>query len=203
MKIPDLNEAERLLYEGESKHPGGWADHSRYVALAAKSVAEHCSSLDAETAYILGLLHDVGRQEGVTKMRHGLDGYRFLSSLGHDDAARVCLTHSFPVKSMALHEGKWDCSAEDEAFVESFLQNTEFNDYDRLLQLSDALATSSGICIMEKRIVDSALRNGVNGLTVAKWHALFELQHDFERAIGHSIYSVMPGVVENTFGFTP
>ena len=203
MKIPDLNEAERLLCEGEAKNPGGWADHSRYVALAAKSVAEYCSSLDAENAYILGLLLDIGRQEGVTKIRHGLDGYRFLSGLGHDDAARVCLTHSFPVKNMALHEGKWDCSVEDEAFVEGFIRDAEFNDYDRLLQLCDALATSSGICIMEKRIVDSALRNGVNELTVAKWHALFELQRDFEQATGSSIYSVLPGIVENTFGFIP
>lgn len=203
MKIPGRADAERLLREGEAKNPGGWADHSRYVALAARSIAENLPGLDAETAYILGLLHDIGRQAGVTKMRHGLDGYHFLSSLGYTDAARVCLTHSFPIKDMALHQGKWDCSAEDEAFVEGFLQNADFNDYDELLQLCDALAVSSGICLMEQRLIDAAMRNGVNRLTVAKWHALFELQRDFERAIGRSIYSVMPSVVENTFGFTP
>lgn len=203
MNLPTLTEAERLLREGEAKNPGGWADHSRYVALAARSIAENCSSLDAETAYILGLLHDIGRQKGVTKMRHGLDGYRFLSSLGYADAARVCLTHSFPIKDMALHEGKWDCSEDDTAFVANFIQTTDFNDYDKLLQLCDALAVASGICLMEQRLIDASLRNGVNRLTVAKWKALFELQRNFERAIGCSIYSVMPGVIENTFGLTP
>lgn len=203
MNIPERAEAERLLAEAEAKNPGGWADHARYVALAAKNIAEVHPGLDAEAAYILGLLHDIGRQEGVTAMRHGLDGYRFLTNLGYDDAARICLTHSFPIKNMALHEGKWDCSEDDIAFVERFLQDNDFTDYDRLLQLCDALALPSGICLLEKRIVDAALRHGVNGLTIPKWQATFAIQHDFERVIGRSIYSVLPGVVENTFGFAP
>jgi hypothetical protein len=40
-------------------------------------------------------------------------------------------------------------------------------------------------------------------MTVEKWRAFLGLQTYFEGAIGRSIYSVLPGVVENTFGFTP
>lgn len=203
MKIPTLAEAERLLAEAEAKNPGGWADHSRYVALAAKNIAEIYPDLDPETAYILGLLHDIGRREGVTKMRHGLDGYRFLQNLDYGDAARICITHSFVIKDMALHKGRWDGSAEELAFVETYLNGLEYNDYDRLLQLCDALAWPSGFVMIEKRLVDVALRLGINAMTVEKWRAFLELQGYFEKAIGRSIYSVLPGVVENTFGFKP
>lgn len=203
MNIPDLAEAEQLLNEAEAKNPGGWADHARYVALAAKNIAEIHPDLDAETAYILGLLHDIGRQEGVTDNRHMLDGYTFLDRLGYPDAARICLTHSFPLQDVRATSGRWDCSDEEFGFVETSLHGLEYDDYDRLLQLSDALALPSGFVLIEKRLLDVSLRYGVNSFTILKWQAFLNLQTYFEKAIGGSIYRVLPGVVETTFGFTP
>ena len=202
MNIPTVAEAERLLNEAEAKNPGVWADHARYVAHAARNIAELHPALDAETAYILGLLHDVGRQEGVTDLRHILDGYTFSESLGFSDAARICLTHSFPVQKIGAASGNWDGTEDELAFVEKYLNGIEYDDYDRLLQLCDALALPSGFVMIEKRLVDVALRRGINPMTVEKWRAFLELQSYFEKAIGRSIYSVLPGVVENTFGFT-
>ena len=43
----------------------------------------------------MGLLHDIGRREGVSGFNHVTDGYHFLLSLGFADAARICLTYSF------------------------------------------------------------------------------------------------------------
>ena len=203
MNIPERAEAERLLSEAEAKNPGGWADHARYVALAAKNIAEVHPELDAEAAYILGLLHDVGRQEGVTGMRHALDGYIFLQGLGFEDAARICLTHSHPLQNVHAVFGTWDCSPEEFKFVEAYLMGLEYTAYDKLIQLCDALALSTGICLLEKRCMDVALRYGVTELTVPKWRATFKVKSEFEGAIGRSIYSVLPGVVENTFGFAP
>jgi hypothetical protein len=203
MNIPDLAEAEQLLNEAEAKNPGSWADHARYVALAAKNIAEVHPRLDAEAAYILGLLHDIGRQEGVTDLRHILDGYTFLKHLGYSDAARICLTHSFPLQSIEAATGNWDGSSEELAFVGAYLGGLEYDDYDRLLQLCDALAWPSGFVLIEKRLVDVALRRGINHTTAEKWQAFLGLQAYFEKAIGRSVYSVLPGVVENTFGFTP
>ena len=82
MKVPSAEQAEQLLAEAETRNPGPWVAHSRNVALAARCIAEHCPELDADVAYTLGLLHDIGRQEGVTGMRHTLDGYTFLQDLG-------------------------------------------------------------------------------------------------------------------------
>ena len=152
MNIPTLAEAERLLEEAEAKNPGGWADHARYVALAARNIAEVHPKLDTEAAYILGLLHDIGRREGVTNNRHTLDGYTFLDGLSYADAARICLTHSFPIQDIkATAIGNWDGSPEELAFVETYLNGIEYNDYDRLLQLCDALALASGFVLVEKK----------------------------------------------------
>ncbi len=203
MNIPNVSEAERLLDEAEAKNPGGWADHARYVARAARNIAEVHPDLDGETAYILGLLHDIGRQEGVTDLLHILYGYTFLESLGYSDAARICLTHSFPLQDIETATGNWDGSSEELAFVGTYLNGLEYDDYDRLLQLSDVLGWPSGFVLIEKRLLDVALRRGINPMTVEKWRAFLELQNYFEKAIGRSIYGVLPGVVENTFGFTP
>jgi putative nucleotidyltransferase with HDIG domain len=198
MKIPTLDEAEKLLTEAEQRNPGSWVAHSRNVALAAKCIAEH-SNLDVEVAYILGLLHDIGRQEGITNMRHTIDGYTFLKSLGYEDAARIALTHSFPYKHVDAIFGHWDCTPEERKMVKGFLESTTFDDYDRLLQLCDCLALSTGLCLLEKRMIDVALRHGVNEYTVLKWKAFVEIQKHFEQKMGQSIYKVLPGVVETTF----
>ena len=203
MRLPSLEEAERLLAEAEQRNPGPWVAHSQNVALAARCIAERCEELEPERAFILGLLHDIGRREGVTGMRHALDGYTFLKGLGFDDAARICMTHSFPYRNIDAAFGGWDVTAEELAFVETHLEETVYDDYDRLLQLCDAIALAEGIMLMEKRIVDVVLRHGMSEHLVPKWRAYKDTQTYFEEKIGQSIYAVMPGVVEATFGFTP
>ena len=202
MQIPRRETAEALLAEAGQMNPGPWIQHSENVAKAAQSIAAHHPEADAETAYILGLLHDIGRRVGVTDMRHILDGYTFLHEQGYFDAARVCLTHSYPIKPVDSTAGKWDGTPEEREFIREFIAACEFDVYDRLIQLCDALALPSGFCLIEKRLVDVALRHGFNKYTLERWRAFLEIQQQFDAAIGRSIYSVLPGVVENTFGFS-
>jgi hypothetical protein len=88
-------------------------------------------------------------------------------------------------------------------FVAKYLSEIEYTEYDRLIQLCDALALPSGICMIEKRLVDVSLRYGTNEHTVPRWKAYFDIQQSFEKVFGCSIYRYLPGVVENTFGFDP
>jgi HD domain len=199
MKIPSLPEAEELLQEAHSLNPGPWEAHSRYVAQAAQVIAEHLIDLDPHAAYILGCLHDIGRRFGVTGMRHVIDGYRFLLSKGFDDAARISLTHSYPIKNVASGSAKWDGTAEEYQFVQTYLDEIEYDPYDRLIQLCDSLALPSGFCLLEKRFVDVALRYGYNPMATQKWKAYIQIKEDFERQIGKSVYCLLPGVIENTF----
>ena len=99
--------------------------------------------------------------------------------------------------------GKWDCTKQELDFLEEYLSKIEFDEYDRLIQLCDAIALPSGYCLIEKRLMDVALRHGVNEFSVPRWKAFLEIQNEFEGAIGQSIYKVLDGVVENTFGFSP
>ncbi len=201
MKIPTLQEAEELLLEAQQLNPGPWVAHSRYVAQAAQAIAACHPDLDEHAAYILGCLHDIGRRFGVTGMRHVLDGYHFLQSMGYDDAARISLTHSYPIKTVASGSARWDATQEEYNFVQGYLDGIEYDHYDRLIQLCDSLALPTGFCLLEKRFVDVVMRYGFIPLTQQKWEAYFQIKADFERQIGRSIYSLLPGVVENTFAF--
>ena len=77
----------------------------------------------------MALLHDIGRTTGgpdVADVRHVLDGYRSMLERGFDDSARVCLTHSFPIKQADAFAGRWDCSGEEKQFVQDYLDRIEY-----------------------------------------------------------------------------
>lgn len=200
-RVPSIEEAKLILEEGSKLNPGPWVDHSLYAGKAAELIAKEDKELDTDTALVLGMLHDIGRRYGVTSMRHSIDGYKFAIEKGYDLWGRICITHSFPYNNVDAVFGKWDCSEDEYKFVKDYLNNVEFSAYDKLIQMCDALALPTGYCLMEKRMMDVAIRHGVNEYTIEKWKATFEIQKYFEERIGRSIYSILPGVVENTFDF--
>ena len=67
---PDRKTAERAIREAYESNPGGWAEHSRYVAEACKNIASRCKGLSGEKAYVLGLLGTaIVRQEAGKRRR--------------------------------------------------------------------------------------------------------------------------------------
>ena len=135
-------------------NPGLWVNHSYNVANAAKIIAEHCDNLDSEKAFVCGLLHDIGRRTGIAAVRHIIDGYDYAISQGWDEVARVCLTHSFPVKDIEADIGKKDITKEQYDFINNFLNTLEYDEYDKLIILCDALADANGFCILEMQFVN-------------------------------------------------
>jgi putative nucleotidyltransferase with HDIG domain len=200
LNIPSREQAEDLLHEAQQLNPGSWVDHSVMVGQAAEIIASHLPRLDPQAAAVLGLLHDIGRRAGVTDIRHSIDGYTYLHELGFEDAGRICITHLFTVQDISAANGTWDCSENETQFIRHYLAGLVYHDYDRLIQLCDALALPGGFCLIEKRLVDVAIRRGINSTTIDKWKATFQVKADFEARIGKSIYSLLPGVIENTFG---
>lgn len=202
MNIPTLSQARAFLEEAEERNPGPWVAHSIRVGEAAQTIAEHHPCLDGETAYILGLLHDIGRREGVKGMRHVLDGYQFLVDQGFPDAGRICMTHSYPVQDARSGASDWDGTAEEFTFIQDYLKQITYDDYDRLFQLCDSLALPEGFCLVEKRWVDVLMRyQNFTEFTVPKWQAIAKIKHDFEAMIGVNIYTLLPGIEKATFGF--
>lgn len=191
--------AEAALREAEQLNPGNWAEHSRYVAQACRNIAQRCNELSADTAYILGLLHDIGRYAGVTSERHLIDGYRYCMKRGWKKAAQICISHAFMIQDIQTSIGQFDVSREDYQFMEGFIANAVYDDYDRLVQLCDALSLPTGFCLLEKRFVDVTIRYGIRPFTVERWEKTFKIKAYFEEITGCSIYELLPGVIENSF----
>lgn len=68
------------------------------------------------------------------------------------------------------------------------------NDYDKLIILCDALGDANGLCILEKRFVDTTRRYGIYPFTIDRWNKTYEYKEHFEQMIGKSIYAVLPGI---------
>ncbi len=197
--IPTVEDAERILREAEKMNPGPWVMHSFVAAKTARAIAQRCAGLDADRAYVSGLLHDIGRREGYTHLSHTLDGYRFLCSLGYETLAAICLTHSFPNADIHTYFGHVDCTSQDVAFIQEFLSTRVFDDYDRLVQLCDAIALPHGAVLMEKRLVDVVMRHGMPEWTPRKWKIYFELKASFDALAGANMYSFLEDIEKNTF----
>ena len=133
--MPTRAEAEKILEEAEQCNSGPWVNHSRITAKCAEKIAELCENLDSEKAYILGLLHDIGRKFGVRHLGHVYDGYTYMMSLGYDEVAKICLTHSFNNSTVKEYIGKFDVSDEELELIETALAKVNMDDYDKLIQL--------------------------------------------------------------------
>lgn len=191
--FPDRDTAIRELAIAGEMNPGPWTKHSFYVGDAAKLIAEH-SGLDGEKAFVCGLLHDIGRRTGIAAVRHIIDGYDYAVSKGWDEVARICLTHSFPVKNIEADIGKKDISKVQYDFIKAYLEQIEYDDYDMLIILCDALADANGFCILEKRFVDTTRRYGIYPFTLDRWNRTYEYKDYFEKLIGRSIYTLLSGI---------
>ncbi len=202
--FPTIQQAEVWLQEGVKRNPGWWEAHSRYVGQAARAIAERIPELDPEKAQVLGMLHDIGRRFGVTGSLHISDGYDFMMEQGCPEVARICLTHSFPYQNIDSCFGSWNMDLERDGEsarkrTGELLSHLTYNEYDRLIQLCDALAMGTGFCLLEKRWIDVVMRYGPNQYMIPKWKATYEIKDGLEKKMGISIYELLPGVKENTF----
>ncbi len=187
--IPTRIEAERLLREAEKDNPGPWGNHSRITAHCAEKIAGLCDGLYAEKAYVLGLLHDIGRKFGVRHLGHVSDGYTYMKALGYDEVAKVCLTHSFHNQSTKDYIGKFDTSDEELELINHALAKVVMDDYDRLIQLCDSMAGSECVLDIEERMSDVKRRYGY--YPQEKWDANIRLKRYFEEKTGKDIYYVV------------
>lgn len=179
-------------------NPGPWEQHSISVANNARLIAACVPHMDQERAYVMGLMHDIGRRAGVTGIRHIFDGYDYMMGIHEPDLARICLTHSFPLKDEKTFFGKYDCTQEQLNFLQTYLLEHEYDDYDILIQLCDAISLPNGACIMEKRLIDVALRHGLPDFTIEKWKAFMQTKTHFDRLCGRNVYDILPNVLENS-----
>lgn len=185
---PTRDEAEQLLKEAEKLNPGPWGDHSRTVAHCAQCIAEK-SGLNSDKAYVVGLLHDIGRRFGKRHLGHVSDGYSYMMSLGYDEVARVCLTHSFNRKTIDAYVGNFDTNEEETELIKTELAKTDFDEYDKLIQLCDSIGGAEGVMDIIDRMNDVKSRYGY--YDQEKWDTNLELKNYFEQLMGQDVYSAV------------
>jgi hypothetical protein len=187
---PTVEEAEGLLREGETMNPGAWGDHCRVAGLCAQRIAE-AAGMDGEKARVLGMLHDIGRREGVYGIRHAIDGYNFMMEKGYYAVARISLTHSFAIKSLESALGVIDITDAEREFLMDYLENCEYDDYDLLMQVCDAIAMAEGPVDMEVRMGDVKRRYGF--YPQDKWDRHMELGRYFQGRAGKPLSEIVKG----------
>ena len=197
MIIPTREQSLGWLSWAEELNPGPWTGHVRSAARAAEAIAGPCG-MNAEAAWHMGLLHDIGYYNGRSNLKHAVLGYDFLMERGYPDLARICLTHSFSSGAATEYSGTYDIDQTEIELIKAALPHV--NDYDRLIQLCDAICVPEGVCLMEKRLMDVAIRHGSPppGI-VKKWKAYFDIKAQFEAMLGHSIYRLFDDAIKNTF----
>lgn len=133
------------------------AVHIFNVARIAEHIARHTLSsphaLDPDTAYALGLIHNIGRikDETKTKVPHGLEGFDFLIKSGLKNLAPISLTHNFVSKQ--INPADFPVYSKHQIHEASnILSDIEYNDYDRLIQLADNFSRGREILSLKERI---------------------------------------------------
>ena len=187
--LPTREQAELLLKEAEQCNPGPWGNHSRVTAHCAERIAMECADLDSDKAYILGLLHDIGRKFGVRHLGHVSDGYSYMQSLGYDEVAQICLTHSFNNQTTSEYIGKFDTTPEELKMIQDALAVINMDDYDKLIQLCDSLAGAECVLDIEERMGDVKRRYGA--YPQAKWNSNLAIKKYFEDKMGKDVYMVV------------
>jgi len=196
--IPSREEAEKLLLWANKNNPGPWYEHSLVVGKTAEKISKQCG-LNSNIAYIMGLLHDIGRYEGVTDLHHAYAGFKLMEEKGYNIISRICLTHSFPCKTIETYSGKNDCTNEEINEIKIVLENIEYNDYDKLINLCDSICLPKGVVILEVRIVDVVRRyRKMNQNILKKWDKFFEIKEYFDKKCGANIYTYFEKeIIEN------
>lgn len=177
----------------------GWESHSQNVATVAARIAA-AADLDVDKAYAVGLLHDIGKAKSTPdeNMTHHLTGHEILTAANLPEAARVAITHTF-------YEGQemdhfWDIlSRNDLADITKDLLATysPFDDYDRLIQLADNMATSSGITTISDRFCDVLTRHLLPA-PGSNIRALYQLKQYFDQKCHQNIYNLFRADIEKS-----
>jgi putative nucleotidyltransferase with HDIG domain len=168
----------QLLNDAAILNPGTWINHSLYVAKAAEKITKKIRRFDSDRAFVVGLLHDMGRRNGVSYIKHVYDGYMFLKDKDKL-AADICITHSFPNKNINEYQGKIDIDNNTMKELSSILHEIDYDYYHKLIILCDSYGTDKGFVTLEKRWVDVIMRYGFSDYTIQKWRAILDIRNTF------------------------
>ncbi|OJE06749.1 phosphohydrolase [Bacillus cereus] len=205
--ILDRTYAKELLEWAYEQNPGPWFEHSLHVAHATENIIieliKNGYNLDADIAYNAALLHDIGRYKGFTKsVIHSYDGYMYMNDLGYTGNAVICVTHSFPCKNEHIDiAAEWSLVPDHmrSRLVEILNEHCNYDLYNKVITLCDALADAGGFTTLERRLISVGLRHGTTSHTSLHWKGFYAIKKELETLMGKSIYTVLPDVEKSIY----
>lgn len=194
---------EVLCYALEhGREPGTWYRFHNHVygtALLAEKIAQRLGNIDPERAYVLGLLHDVGKiREEIERRFHGLIGFDILKNKDKQ-AARVCLSHTFFNNVLPEYvdvEAAFFRRREDYDFAADYFSKNPADWYDRLIQLCDCLANCNGLVTLEERRKEYIQRYR-RLMPSYVYDEAKKMKHYFDEKLGADAYSVFSEISDN------
>ena len=199
-EILSIEKAYSFLEDAPRKNKDLWIKHSINVAIVAERLAEQLK-LDSKKAYVLGLIHDIGRRKKEhVGLRHIIEGYNFLEEQGYKEEARVCLTHTFYSRSLVkpnLTKENTNLTRNEIEFISDNKNKNGFNIYDKILQIADNMGSATGINTVERRRTESMLRYGITDVSEKNLREIFKVQNEIEEKLGFSLYKIFPEVADN------
>lgn len=180
-------------YEEDSVAPSLLRQHSLLVATCAEILATKIPNMDSKKAYALGLLHDYGKvvDEKANKLFHGLCGYKIMNKIGYDEVAKICLTHTFIEKDFDADDYISYPKSEVKE-CKKLLAKIEYDEYDRLVQLSDMMVTVVGFKTLKERMRFIRDKYKLCNLTMKKkYRTVLKLKEHFDKLCGCDIYKLL------------
>lgn len=160
-----------------SKHCFAVADSALVIGMTLK---QH-RAVDSSFLWSAALLHDIGRSVSHDPVLHGVEGYKFLSALGHQKEARVCASHI--LFGLKAHEAaQFGLPACD--FVPCTIE-------EQLVTLTDLLLEFDQPTTLKRRFSSLRRRNADNPFFLERLDRAFASARSFmaqiEQEIGESI----------------
>ena len=203
MTLPTKAEAQELFeyvcqktdyYNVKNGLPEGTSrKHYLQVAKHAKLIAKKTKILNSEKAYILGLLHDYGeyQEQKDRRLFHGTAGYDEMMYLGFDEVARTCLSHSFFDEQITPENY---CSYDADCILRAakIIAKNPFDDYDRLIQISDLSVAGWSATDIDKRLDFIAQKYHISAEIISyKRKQAHKLKSYFDKLCGEDVYHIL------------
>lgn len=139
-----------------------------------------------------------------TKIHAAVEAYGYSAYLMISEGQRNDINYAIPVlEQINIEETQVmaDCGYDSNKLLDCIYENKgeptippkkgakfTYYDYDKLIQLRDALSLANGYCFAEKKMVNSVLKFGFKDTTIRKWRAILELKEYFDGKMNGDVY---------------
>ena len=121
----------------------------------------------------------------------------YLKNKEYDEEyANICLTHSYLNNDINCTAGGIpDKDSYKYQFRKDFIENHQYNIYDKIIECCDLFCTAQ-FMTMDERLIEIMLRKGAHDNTVYHITYAQKLKKELEEKMGCNLYSLFPEIIK-------